>query len=424
MCRRTWMSWAAVIVAMCGCHVEEKSFAQSGLPRDPAAYFPKDTLAPANDAGNQSLAQDAGKNGLWHTTANGLLDNESLAQGAVAASPRGSGDIDLISHSTLGRNIGETSARVLVLVNGEPIVETELNHAMFPAQMVSASDPETAARLASYKKGFLERLIDVEILTQDMHIRFGKTPGGKRTLEKLKEMSEREFETVSKTQIKEMNLHSEEEYKELLKSAGLTFDGRRDFIQKSMIADEYMHYLISVRVEEPGQRQIEEYYREHEDEFRPQTDIYEWEDIFLDFSKYPEPQKESARARANDLGNRMRAGAKIADLLQFDDGDSRSRGGRGQGTHRGQIQPPEIEPALVNLKEGEVGPLVIMQTGIHVVRMVHRENAHELHPFDAQTQKMIKDKIRQELMQRERKRVMDELRREAQVQYLNESDRK
>jgi hypothetical protein len=407
---------------MCGCHFEEKSFAQSGLPRDPAAYFPKDTLAPANDAGNQSLAQDAGWNGPWRTTASDA-GNQSLAPGAGAAAPRGSGDIDLISHTT-GRNIGESSARVLVIVNGDPIVETELNHAMFPAQMVTATDAETAARLASYKKGFLERLIDVEILTQDMRIRFGKTPGGKRTIEKLKEMSEREFETVSKTQIKEMNLHSEEEYKELLRSAGLTFDGRRDFIQKSIIADEYMHYLVSVRVEEPGQRQIEEYYREHEDEFRPQTDIYEWEDIFLDFSKYPEPQKENARARANDLGNRMRAGAKIADLLQFDDGDSRSRGGRGQGTHRGQIQPPEIEPALVNLKEGEVGPLVIMQTGIHVVRMVHRENAHELHPFDAQTQKMIKDKIRQDLMLRERKRVMEELRREAQVQYLIETDRK
>jgi hypothetical protein len=179
-----------------------------------------------------------------------------------------------------------------------------------------------------------------------------------------------------------------------------------------------------VRVEDPGQRQIEEYYREHQDEFTPQTDIYEWEDIFLDFSKYPEPQKENARARANDIGNRLRAGTKITEVLQFDDGDSRSRNGHGEGTHRGQIQPPEVEPALVNLKEGEVGPLVIMQTGIHVVRMLHRENAHELHPFDAQTQKMIKDKLRQDLMTRERKRVMETLRREAQVLYTNAADHK
>ena len=36
---RTWMSWGAVLLVICGCHSGgQKSYGQTELPRDPAAY--------------------------------------------------------------------------------------------------------------------------------------------------------------------------------------------------------------------------------------------------------------------------------------------------------------------------------------------------------------------------------------------------
>jgi hypothetical protein len=414
----TWMSWGAVIATICGCQAGQKSYAQSGLPRDPAAYFPKDSTSGCGDAARTS----AGSTGLTRGSGSGDIlrtsNEELLERRARELAGSGSDEILRTSYGAGSGSVGESTSRVLATVNGVPIMETELEHAMFPVQLMPVNDPESARRRATYTKLFLERLIDVELLTQDMNLRFNKSPGGKRTIEKLKDMAEREFETTVHKQIKDMQLQGEDEFKTLLKQFNLTYERRRDFVQRSMIADQYEQYLFSLVREEIGQRQIEDYYREHIDEFTPQVDTFEWEDIFLDFSKYPEPQRESAQARAFDIVQRLRAGAKVADMLEYDDGDSRSRGGRGDGSHRGQVQPPEVEPVLIKLKDGEIGPLVVMQTGIHIVRMVHRQNAHEVQPFDAKMQKLIREKLQQDIGPRLRKHIMDDLHRKAQIEYV------
>jgi hypothetical protein len=392
MNRRTWMSWAAAGMVVCGCNASgQQSIAQSDVPRD-AFHAPK-----------------------------GSASGDPSGKIPATSSGSGSDDIRLMSHRTGGGKIGEASTRVCATVNGTPILETELAHAIFPLQLVeNGPDP----RISEYKKSFVERLIDIELLTQDMNQRFGKTPGGKRTLEKLKDMAEREFEGMVRSQIKDLQLHSEDEYKAMLTKYALTYQGRRDFIERSMIADEYSKFLIGNGLEPVGHRQIYDYYLQHQDEFTPPVDTYEWEDIFLDFTKYPEPQRDNAQARAVEIVQKMRAGAKISELIEFDDGDARSRNGRGAGTHRGQIQPPEVEQVLVDLKEGEVGPLVVLpRTGIHIVRMVRRENAHELQPFDARIQKLIKEKMQEDIFKRERKRLMETLRRKAQIEYANAEGR-
>jgi hypothetical protein len=402
------MSLGAVLLVICGCH-GQRSFAQSGLPRDPSAYFPKNTIS--SGSASSTLAPQ-GADASFHPTLPPQGVDGSGAKGS------GSGDIRPVNFSTSIGKIGEPAARILAIVNGVPLVETELAHAIFPLQLAPIRDADSAKKRAEITQQYLDRLIDVELLTQDMNQRFGKNPGGRRTLDKLKEMADKEFEGVVRNEIRRLGMTDEEEYRSLLGHAGLTYEGKRDYIQRSMIADEYARYLISTGIEQIGQRQLYEYYREHPDEFTPQVDNYEWEDIFLDFEKYPEPQRDNAKARAIEIVQRLRAGAKIAEMLEFDDGDSRSRNGRGEGAHRGQIQPPTVEPVLITLKDGEIGPLVITQTGIHIVRMVHRENAHELQPFDAKLQKLIREKLQQDIGSRERKRVLDNLRRKAHIEFV------
>ena len=53
--------------------------------------------------------------------------------------------------------------------------------------------------------------------------------------------------------------------------------------------------------------------------------------------------------------------------------------------------------------------------GFHVIRAVKRQRAGQL-PFDEKTQKMIKDKLRGEIMQRETKRIVTELKRKAVIE--------
>ena len=99
---------------------------------------------------------------------------------------------------------------------------------------------------------------------------------------------------------------------------------------------------------------------------------------------------------------------------QFDNGDSSLRNGEGLGQKRGEIKPPQAEPVLFSLQAGEVGPLVDLGFGFHVVKAVERDVAGP-EPFDDKLQVKIRDRLKNVIAEREFKRIVDELKRKATV---------
>ncbi len=71
---------------------------------------------------------------------------------------------------------------------------------------------------------------------------------------------------------------------------------------------------------------------------------------------------------------------------------------------------------MFSLKDGQVGPVVELPTGFHVVKLVHRDFACQL-PFDEKVQKQIRDKLRNELFQREIQLIVKQLKRKAVIEY-------
>ena len=114
----------------------------------------------------------------------------------------------------------------------------------------------------------------------------------------------------------------------------------------------------------------------------------------------------------------MKQGEDIAKLLPLDNGDSTYRGGEGLGNKRNQIKPPEAEALLFQLKDNETG-IVEIAGGYHVVRVVKREFAGKM-PFDEKTQGMIRDKLRQEVIAREAKQFVNELKRQAAIEIATD----
>jgi len=113
----------------------------------------------------------------------------------------------------------------------------------------------------------------------------------------------------------------------------------------------------------------------------------------------------------------VRNGASFADFSKYDDGESGvARHGMGYGSLRGEIQPREAESILFQLKDGEVGPLVELPSGFHIIRLVTREHAGKM-PFDEKTQTMVRDKLRKVIASRESQRIINELKRKAQIEY-------
>src|SRR5205807_262759 len=121
------------------------------------------------------------------------------------------------------------------------------------------------------------------------------------------------------------------------------------------------------------------------------------------------PTLADARQFAEQVVARWRGGEELEQLLALDDGTARANKGEGIGETREDIRPRELEPLLFAMKDGEFGPLVEMPTGVHIFRLVKRENAGVM-AFDDKVQRMIENKLKNEVFDRERRHLVRELR--------------
>ena len=150
----------------------------------------------------------------------------------------------------------------------------------------------------------------------------------------------------------------------------------------------------------------------HPEEFRVEEKL-QWMDVFIDASKFPNPA--AARGFAEQVATRARSGEDFAKLVkQFDNGDSSLRNGVGLGEKRGEVRPAEAEAVLFSLKPGELGPVIDLGFGFHVVKVTEHQYGGQK-PFDAKTQGEVRRKLQNLIADREYKRIVDELKRKATV---------
>ena len=206
---------------------------------------------------------------------------------------------------------------------------------------------------------------------------------------------------------------TEDDFRDFLKSQGVSLDMLRRQWERNFMAMEYLRSMVHPYQERVGPQQIRDYYEKHPDEFQ-RPDSVQWQDLFVEAERYP--SRDEARRFAEEVAERARKGEDFAKLAeQYDNGDSSFRKGEGIGSKHGEIKPPEAETTLFQMKDGEVD-VVELETGFHVVRVIKRVEAG-LVDFDEKTQKRIKDKLGNETAQLEMKRIVSKLKREAVIVY-------
>jgi peptidyl-prolyl cis-trans isomerase SurA len=209
-----------------------------------------------------------------------------------------------------------------------------------------------------------------------------------------------------------MKMKTDEELKAFMRTQGLSLEGVRRQIERKFMAMEYMRNRIRPAIDRIGLEQLREYYERHPEEFQV-PDSVTWQDIFLDVSKYP--TRQAVHQFAVELIAKARAGEDFRQLVtKYDQGNSVYLNGEGYGHRRGEIKPTEAEPVLFQMREGDIG-LVELTNGFHVIRLVKREHAG-LKPYEDKTQTAIRNKLQNEVWDREYRRVLRELKSRASIE--------
>jgi parvulin-like peptidyl-prolyl isomerase len=320
--------------------------------------------------------------------------------------------LDLAAFNVAAPENGEVAARIRATVNGVAILDEEVREAVYPYLLATQSlpEPERTAKRKEIFQQELQALIEREVVLQDAYARLKDRP---LVWEKFKEAAGKEFDKKMKLLRQHAGLKSDEEFKAYLRAQGLTVAGVRRQIERKFMADEYMRNRVLGAIERICHEQIQEYYQQHPEEFQIADSVI-WQDIFIDANR--SPSRDAARQFAEKIIAKARAGEEFQQLVtQYDNGDSSYRNGEGYGHRRGEIKPPDVESVLFNLRDGEIGPLVELTNGFHVIRLVKREYAGPK-PFDNKTQTAIRNKLQMAAYEREAKRVLADLKRKAAIE--------
>jgi len=117
-----------------------------------------------------------------------------------------------------------------------------------------------------------------------------------------------------------------------------------------------------------------------------------WEELMVSFDK--SPSREAAYAKLAQLGNQVKDGMPLAEVARRgSDGVTASEGGKRDWTTRGSLVCKQLDAALFGLPIGQLSPIIESETGLHIVRVVQREDAYRT-PFEevqADIRKTIQD---------------------------------
>jgi len=298
-------------------------------------------------------------------------------------------------------------------VNGHPIFDDEVLAMVMPilVQIEQLPPDVRAAEQAKAYNSVLDAIVEREILYQDAVATFEKFQP--KALDQIRKAASDVFEKQIRS-ARERSKLTEEEFRVTLAKQGMSLRNLRRKIEHEFIGREFVRGRIMPLLDSKiGHKEIRDYYEEHRNEFQ-RLDLVEWQDVFIAVTPQ-RPTLAQARAFAEELVARAKRGEEFAKFLEYDDGDSRVRNGMGYGQRRGDIRPPELEKYLFDMREGEVGPPVELTTGVHVFRVVRREQAGQI-PFNEDTQKAIRKKLREEMADREYKAYVRDLRVRALIE--------
>jgi parvulin-like peptidyl-prolyl isomerase len=248
----------------------------------------------------------------------------------------------------------------------------------------------------------LTSIIELEIAYQDAVKKLEK--GNPKMLDKLKDMVGEQYDKQARAIRKSV---PEDKFQEIAP----TF---RRQIERQFIGMEYIRSMVLGKVNAVGYLEVKDYYDTHLNEFQ-KVESVKWQHVFIALNAQ-RPTVADAHRFAQNLVGQLSSANDFASLTKYDDGDSKTREGAGFGSRKTEIQPAELEKYLFEMKDGQIGPIIDVSTGVHLFRLVQREVGGQM-PLNERVQTEIRNKIRNQIFEREFKRFIRDLKTRAVVEF-------
>jgi peptidyl-prolyl cis-trans isomerase C len=300
---------------------------------------------------------------------------------------------------------------VAVTVNGTKITEGQITKIlnMKMEQLAGRIPPNMKDQYSQQmRKRIIEQLVVEELLAQ-------------KEREKNIATSPAELEKEINKQLAQQNL-TIDEFKSLLKAYGTTYSEYEQNMLKKLMFEKLMEGQFAGKIIPPTDEQIKAYYDENAQMFSEPEKIHARHILIMPDkdSNDPNQAKSQAKAKAQDLLKKLKAGADFNDLaIKNSQCPSAKNGGDLGEAPKGSFVP-EFEKAAYALKPDQISDVVETQFGFHIIKLVKHFDANTTSFEQAKVQivKTLTDKQKEDIVLS----YIQQIKKEAKMDFANPAD--
>jgi peptidyl-prolyl cis-trans isomerase SurA len=305
------------------------------------------------------------------------------------------------------------SDKIVARVGSNSVYEREVREAVNQhGELFSMEPKDRKVKEKELYKEELRKLVEREVILNEL---FGILNEKRHvsTLKKLKDAAATEAGKHLKEMRKIFRIESEEEFESFLNGMGLSKAGLRRHYERGFMMGAYLGERVRPIQKNIGPSEIRKHYDEHPNEFEIEETV-KWQNLFVRADRFE--KADDAKNYADKLVDRVRK-EDFAKLIKFDEGISKDFGGFGIGQRKGEINPPELEPIIFEMKQGEV-KLVPFGCGYHIIRIAERNSKQR--PFDEEVKEEIRKKLTNMIAESEYRKIVEELWRKSPPKILDD----
>lgn len=290
----------------------------------------------------------------------------------------------------------------VAVVNGDVITRKDLDRAVDfgKRQAMQKGQPLNALQLAAMEKDTLDKLIGIQILYQASK-KAGNNVDKKQVDEKFAEFRKR-FPT-------------EEAFKKAMGEWHVTEADMKAELKKGMVTEAFVVKNFVDKTTVPEEK-VKAYYDSHPQFFKQPAKVKASHILIKVKADASEAEKAEAMNKIKKIQEKLKKGDDFAEVAKASsEGPSAAKGGDLGYFGRGQMVKP-FEDTAFTLEPGKVSDVVKTQFGYHLIKVVDKKPETTV-PFEA-VKPRIEQYLKQEEVQKEVKKYIDNQRKEAKVEIF------
>ncbi len=405
---RRWLLAAGITALAGGTGCTQSRYTQ---PQGPVPHYTLPAVEAATEARGQSPEEPVAPAGKI-VIPNMLPDPRTPIQPASAPRPRA----DLTTAMT--NPLHDKQIQVAAFINTNVVITDDEVYQMVrqrAVEYVELFGSEQTKKEKTIYREELRKLIERELIILELFTRMKKN----KAEDKIEGLNDHARETANNrlASYRKARNVPEEDFVKVLRSQGLTYNGIRRQLERDALVQVYLEQMLKDKSKFVTLNDIWDYYTGNPKDFAVDENV-KWLDCFVSFQRFATP--DEAKAYAETVWRAASAGSDFVEIIKKSGhGDSGLRNGEGLGTKRGDFQPAELESVILELKPGELSPLLQTATGYHIVKIVTAQKAG-VREFDGKVQNEIRAKLTKQLQEKEYVKLVDDLWRRYRPKVVGE----